>query len=342
MTDYLNRGYSVLHNLAANVVLKQETGDENALITMLTAPMPATNDTSDPFTQVLTGVLPFLLLLIFIPPVYNTVFMMVKEKESRIKESMRMMGMKDYAYWLSWYVYYTAVSTCIVFLAWLVLLINVMDHSNSFLVLVFMIFYAQAVFGQIIFLQSMFESSKYSGLVGTLIYFGFNLLGIPVQQPDSPGASKLALSIIPQVAMQQTCAVFGNLEGSGVGLKFSNATEDINNYTFVTGLVMLMVSFLIFGLLGFYLDKVLPKTYGEKLPACFCFTKKFCCCCSSQAGEANSVFDDNLNADELQRRGTLRDSNSRNTVSDPFELKYIKEENYEPVPPEVARMELDN
>ena len=43
-TDYLNRGYSVLHNLAANVVLKLETNEASAKITMLTAPLPANND----------------------------------------------------------------------------------------------------------------------------------------------------------------------------------------------------------------------------------------------------------------------------------------------------------
>lgn len=145
--DYLTRGYSVLHNLAANVVLKIETGDDNAIITLLSAPMPASSNTSDPFTQVLTGTLPFFLLLIFIPPVYNTVFLMVKEKESRIKESMRMMGMLDSAYWLSWYVYYTCVSSMIVFLSWLILIINCIEYSNKFLVLVFMLLYAQAVFG---------------------------------------------------------------------------------------------------------------------------------------------------------------------------------------------------
>ena len=108
--------------------------------------MPASSDTSDPFTQVWTLTLPFLLLLIFIPPVYNTVFLLVKEKESRIKESMRMMGMSDKAYWLSWYVYFTIVSTLICLLSWMVLLINCIKYSNSFLVLVFFIFYAQAVF----------------------------------------------------------------------------------------------------------------------------------------------------------------------------------------------------
>jgi ABC-type uncharacterized transport system ATPase subunit len=30
------------------------------------------------------------------------------------------------------------------------------------------------------------------------------------------------------------------------------------------------------------------------------------------------------------------------SFDDPFELKYLKKKNYEPVPPEVARLELDN
>jgi len=83
-----------------------------------------------------------MVLLMFIPPVYNTVFMLVKEKESRIKESMRMMGMKDSAYWLSWYVYYTTISTLVALLAWSVLLINCIKASDSILVLIFFILYA--------------------------------------------------------------------------------------------------------------------------------------------------------------------------------------------------------
>jgi len=267
----------------------------------------------------------------------------VREKESRIKESMRMMGMKDRSYWLSWYVYYTCISTVIVFLAWLVMLINTFPNSNGFLVFLFFLFYAQAVFGEIVFLSSLFENSKYSGLVGTLIYFGLQLMGIPVQSTDSSGAAKAMLSIIPQVAMQQTCAVFGNLEGSGLGLNFSNMTEEINNYTFLTGLVMLIVSMGVFILLGFWMDAVLPRTYGERLPVFFCCTKKFCTsCCRSGDDNQREVNDEQFGAEELQRRNTLRDSNGRQTLVDPFELKYLDKENYEPVPPEIARMELEN
>lgn len=139
----------------------------------MASPMAANTEISDPFNLFQVDVLPFLILLMFIPPVYNTVFMIVKEKESRIKESMRMMGMRDTAYWCSWYDYYTIITTLVCILAWSILLINVIEHSNILIILIWFFLYAQAIFGQIVFLSAFFESSKYSGLIGTLIYFGF-------------------------------------------------------------------------------------------------------------------------------------------------------------------------
>lgn len=141
-TDYLSRSYGMLHNLAANVILKIESNLDTADISILACPMPAYYDKTDSFTSIINGVLPLLILLIFIPPVYNMVFMIVKEKESRIKESMRMMGMKDRSYWLSWYVYYTCVTSMIVLLAWGVLLINVIGDSNPFLIWLYFTLYA--------------------------------------------------------------------------------------------------------------------------------------------------------------------------------------------------------
>ena len=75
-------------------------------------------------------------------PVYNTVFHLVKEKETHIKESMRMMGMKGYAYWLSWYIHYTIVSTAVALLAWGMLLINMINYSNPYLLLLVFLAYA--------------------------------------------------------------------------------------------------------------------------------------------------------------------------------------------------------
>lgn len=244
-----------------------------------------------------------------------------------------MMGMRDCSYWLSWYVYYTCVTTVIVLLAWGILMINVINFSNPFLILAFMWLYAQAIFPQILFITMFLESSKYSNIIGALIYFAFNLIGLPVQRPIASSAAKLYLSIIPQVAMQQFCGVFATLEGNTIGLNFDNASDDVYNYSYTKGIVMLVISSVVFTLIAFYLDKVLPRQYGERLSLCFCFQKKhLCCCCDGEeagaaAGSNNrtSVFDE--------------DTASR----DPFELRYIEDgNNYEPVSPEIAQLEQLN
>ena len=53
--------------------------------------------------------------------------------------------------------------------------------------------------------------------------------------------------------------------------------------------------------------------------------------------------DDEFSQQEVERRSTLTKNNGAgDQVVDPFELKYLDKANYEPVPPEVARLELDN
>lgn len=180
---------------------------------MYNAPFPAPVKERDSFIRILTASLPFFILLMLVPPVYNMVHVIVQEKESRTKESMRMMGMRDCTYWLSWYAYYSLVSLVVVTLAWFVLIWNVVQYSNLFLLWVFFFLYGQSVFGQIVFLQSLFGQAKYSGIFATLIYFGCTLFSIPIIQLTSNPTAKLLLSVFPQVAMQQTCAIFGFLEG---------------------------------------------------------------------------------------------------------------------------------
>ena len=73
--------------------------------------------------------MPLFLLLAYIPPVYNLTFKIVREKESRIKETMRIMGMTDLPYWMSWFVFYTIVNTIVTTLSWGILTINVIAYS---------------------------------------------------------------------------------------------------------------------------------------------------------------------------------------------------------------------
>ena len=137
----------MLHNLVANVVLKISTGNDAATISLMAVPELATTTSLDAFSEVLSGVLPLLLLFIYILPVFTVVSLIVREKETKAKESMRMMGMTDFPYWLSWFVYYTVLNTVLSLIAWGVLCINVIGSSNPLYVFAYLWLYGQSVFG---------------------------------------------------------------------------------------------------------------------------------------------------------------------------------------------------
>jgi len=133
----------------------------------------------------------------YILPVYNITQQIVKEKESKTKESMRMMGMTDTSYWLSWFAYYTLINTIISLVGWLCLCINVIQYGPPVYIFLYMWLFGEATFGQIVFLQSLFSRAKFAGLVAALIFFGCSLIFIPVSSLTSPRSAKTLASIFP-------------------------------------------------------------------------------------------------------------------------------------------------
>lgn len=65
-------------------------------------PFPPYNN--DNFVAVITAIFPFIILISFVITVILTAKAIVHEKETGLKEAMRLMGMKLWVYWLSWYI----------------------------------------------------------------------------------------------------------------------------------------------------------------------------------------------------------------------------------------------
>ncbi len=69
-------------------------------------PMPIPEHREDEFSATLSGVIPLFYLLSYLYPCARIVRNIVEEKEQRIKEGLRMMGLMDSAFWTSWYLTY--------------------------------------------------------------------------------------------------------------------------------------------------------------------------------------------------------------------------------------------
>ena len=149
---YQHQGYTFMQSNVATQILANELDNNNAFFGTMLQPIPTETTVTDPFEIALRSLLPLFLLIIYIPSVYNLTFKIVREKETRAKETMRIMGMTDLPYWLSWFCFYTIVNTIVTTLAWGILMINIINYSVPAYIWLFFWLYGQAVFGQIIFL----------------------------------------------------------------------------------------------------------------------------------------------------------------------------------------------
>ena len=79
----------------------------------------------------------------------------------------------------------------------------------------------------------------------------------------------------------QGANVFSNYEGTGIGLDGSTVALDYFGYSFNTALWMLVLDFFVFTLLGLYMDKVIPSSFGQRLsPFFLCMPSYWRGCCS--------------------------------------------------------------
>lgn len=137
------------------------------------------------------------MLLMYMPVVFMQVFLIVKEKETNAKESMRMMGMKDFAYWGSWFFSYSLINTISVSLATGILAINVVQYSKIGYIWLFLWLYGEAIFGLVVTLQALFRSGSFSGIISTIVYFGGSLIQFAVSADTTSTLARAFASILP-------------------------------------------------------------------------------------------------------------------------------------------------
>lgn len=123
-------------------------------------------------------------------------------------------------------------------------------------------------------------------------------------------------------------------ESANVGIHTDTVNEWYDNYTYLEGLFFLFISGFLFSFLGLYLDKVLPKEYGNSEPFYFLCSPRFYGCCRPQGRDVDE--------EEIERRSTINKNVGRESIVDNFEAKNLKREYYEPVAADIAKLELDD
>jgi len=178
---YINQGFSYVQNWIANAILKVETKKDDAYIDMGLALYPTPKYTADDFALIISSLLPFFLLLVYILPVGKLVERMVSEKESRARESMKIMGMSDVAYYLSWWTYFSIQVTIITIIGMVMMKPAVFPNSDGLMIFLFLWIYGMSLFGFCLLVTPFFSKARSASIFSAMLYFGSNFLTSVVQ-----------------------------------------------------------------------------------------------------------------------------------------------------------------
>ncbi|KAL7700256.1 ABC1 transporter, partial [Lotmaria passim] len=204
-------------------------------------------------------VLPLIYALAFLYSVSQQTKRIVLEKELRIRESMLIMGLKQWTLYVSEFLtqLFIFVITCI--LCTLMLRLTYVTKSDPMIMFMNFLIFSLTTIPLSGIIAAFFSKSRLASLVSPVIYF---ILVIPMfAMANAHGPIITGFSIFSPSGFAAAMNIFLKHEtGSGCGGKEITSSHD--NPTMAAVLGMLTADFFIYYLLMLYLDAVVPKEWG--------------------------------------------------------------------------------
>ncbi|XP_040096160.1 phospholipid-transporting ATPase ABCA7 isoform X2 [Oryx dammah] len=281
LTDlrYVWGGFVYLQDLLERAAVRVLTGTTpHAGLYLQQMPYPCYVD--DTFLRVLSRSLPLFLTLAWIYSVALTVKAVVREKETRLRYTMRAMGLSATALWLGWFL--SCLGPFLLSTALLVLVLkfgDILPYSHPGVLFLFLAAFAVATVVQSFLLSAFFSRANLAAACGGLAYF---LLYLPyvlcvAWRDQLPMGGRVAASLLSPVAFGFGCESLALLEEQGEGAQWHNfgtgPTADVFSLAQVSGLLLLDAT--LYGLAIWYLEAVCPGEYGIPEPWNFPFRRSY-------------------------------------------------------------------
>ncbi|KAL3853224.1 hypothetical protein ACJMK2_016780 [Sinanodonta woodiana] len=284
---YYETGFLSLKCLLDKAIVEYVTGKTlNTTVAMQRMPYPP--HLSDVLISVLQTNLPLFIVLSFILNALQISKNIAYEKENKLKESMKMMGLSTVMYWLSWFV------KCLIYLAIAMIFYTmllcipigskgkVLNYTEPTLFYVFLFVYALSIIAFCFMVSTFFKKANSAafaaGILFFLTYFPFFFLND--YYGDMSQAQKLAVCLLSNIALAFGCNTIAIYEGTGEGAQWSNffwpgSVDD--NFTLLDAIGMLLVDTVLYMLVAWYVDNVHPGEYGVSQPFYFPFMPSYWC-----------------------------------------------------------------
>lgn len=277
---YLTFGFIYLQDMIDNAIIREQTG-QDSITGIFTQQFPYPCYLQDKFTKTISKSLPLFMILAWIFSVAMIVKSIVYEKEKRLKEVMKIMGLGNGVHWLAWFCDAFLIMTLSVILLVMTLKLgHVLDRSNAGLLFLFMVCFSIATISLCFLISVFFSRANLAAICGGFIYYILYLpYNVCIQWEDYMSTSLKRFSCLSSnVAFGYGCSYIARYEEQAIGLQWSNLNSSPmpdDGFSMLQCMMLMLVDSLIYLILAWYIEAVFPGMYGIPRKWYFPFQKSY-------------------------------------------------------------------
>ncbi|XP_071943840.1 phospholipid-transporting ATPase ABCA3-like [Antedon mediterranea] len=280
---YKAEGFLPIQHAIDNALI-QFLGFSTENITTVLQRYPYQTYFQDDFVIFIQTNMPDLIMISLVFVALNIAKNVAYEKEKRLKESMKMMGLSNWVHWLAWFVKYLiyliiTVAIMTLFFTVKVKKVNaaVLNNTDPTVVFVFLLLYSIAVINWCFLVSVCFSKANNAAVAAGLLWFITYLpfWFLVIRYRSATAGVKFGLCVLPNTCMGLGTFIIGLHEGTGEGARWDNIGEPVtvdDNFAFAWAMCMLLFDAFLYGGLTWYVDAVFPGEFGIPKPWYFPFT----------------------------------------------------------------------
>jgi len=231
-------------------------------------PFPSPAYSTNGFWGALGSIFSLFMIVVLLYPLANVISVLVREKEAKLREGMKMMSLKSEVLWFSWWFNFMCL-----FVPLSLILTYVgtalFEHSDSFLVFTYFLLFFLSATSYAIFMSTFFTNSRTAAIVGSLVFFGGFFIYVGINGSTDRTSIMLAC-LHPATAFTFSSLAYVEYEDTGMGVTFFTWNDTQSNViTFRDCLNMMFIDAIYLGFLTWYVDKIWPSEYGTHEPFYF-------------------------------------------------------------------------
>uniref|UniRef100_A0A8C4SW48 P-type phospholipid transporter n=1 Tax=Erpetoichthys calabaricus TaxID=27687 RepID=A0A8C4SW48_ERPCA len=268
---YIWGGFAYLQDMIEHGIIRSQT-DKDVTLGVYVQQMPYPCYVDDLFMLTLNRCFPIFMVLAWIYSVSMTVKSIVLEKELRLKETLKAMGVTNGVIWYTWFLdSFLVMATSTALLTLVIMGGRVLNYSNPALLFLFLLTFTVATIMQCFLMSIFFNKANLAAACSGIIYFTLYLPHILcfAWQDRLTKNIKILASLLSPVAFGFGTEYLSRYEEQGLGLQWDNIRSsplEGDNYSFFLSIRMMIFDAILYGALAWYLDNVFPGQYGIGKP----------------------------------------------------------------------------